>query len=173
MALQVEQDVRDTWKALSQGNSVENWCCAQFTIEGKTPKLSFFGKGSGGFNELLALLKENQDKMLSGVFKVTVIGSDGAKYPKFVYFRMITKEIKPMLRAKLTTHIDSIADVFPVKHLSYTLDEDFAKFDHQNVAKEFDRVSENIVQASAYNFGPEQEIQWVKQQPQAKAKKNP
>eukprot|EP00490_Sorites_sp_Unknown_P024757 CAMPEP_0114667640 /NCGR_PEP_ID=MMETSP0191-20121206/34878_1 /TAXON_ID=126664 /ORGANISM="Sorites sp." /LENGTH=153 /DNA_ID=CAMNT_0001918721 /DNA_START=303 /DNA_END=764 /DNA_ORIENTATION=+ len=58
-----------------------------------------------------------------------------------------------MTKGQLTPEQGKIDAEFPVKHITYQLDETLNKFDEYYISVDFDRVSENIVQIEYFDFG--------------------
>jgi len=154
-SIEVEETVTTSWKNISKGNL--NWQVAHFKFVEKKPTLCHLASGDGGLKELVKTLEDNQEKFLAGIFKVVLHGSDKTEYTKFCYFRLATNKVKPTEKAKASSFVDKINATFPVKHISFQLDEDFAsQLTPAAVTKELLVRSENITQIIDYYFGPEQ-----------------
>jgi len=126
----------------------------------KTCSVELLGEGEGGLAEIGQQLKQYPDRAIFGVIKVKFFDEmatkKGSPYVKFIYFRFLGTKVNVMTKGFLTPRLGSIDDVFPVKHLSYDIDENLTKFDQKTIANDFLRVSDNKVEASSFDFGPNQ-----------------
>ena len=67
-----------------------------------------------------------------------------------------------MTKGFLTPQLGKIEQAFPVKHLTYLLDEGLDKFDPKHISIDFDRVTENIVEIEYFSYGKDQIYKWGK-----------
>jgi len=132
----------------------------EFKKTNKTCSVELLGEGEGGLAEIGQQLKQYPDRAIFGVIKVKFFDEmatkKGSPYVKFIYFRFLGTKVNVMTKGFLTPRLGSIDDVFPVKHLSYDIDENLTKFDQKTIANDFLRVSDNKVEASSFDFGPNQ-----------------
>mmetsp|Transcript_9793 Transcript_9793/g.12212 ORF Transcript_9793/g.12212 Transcript_9793/m.12212 type:complete len:208 (+) Transcript_9793:45-668(+) len=152
--LLISKEVEDKWKAIINPKKVTiNWFLAEFIRGKKKHKLVMFKSGKKGFSELISVLGPINNKALFGSLRITLNDKDGKAYTKFIYLRYLGSKVSVMVKGQLTPCLGSIDDVFGIKHIQYDIDEDLNSFNKQNIAKQFDRVSENIVSVDYYDFG--------------------
>jgi len=132
----------------------------EFKKSNKTVSLDFMAEGEGGLQEVSQKLKQCADKAVFGLVKVKfydeMAQKKGSPYIKFIYFRFLGTKVGVMTKGFLTPRLGSVDEIFPVKHLSYDIDENLTKFDQKSIATDFLRVSDNKVEASSFDFGPNQ-----------------
>lgn len=122
--------------------------------------LELLDQGEGGLQEVCEKLRQFSDKAIFGLLKVKFFDEmatkKGSPYVKFIYFRFLGSKVSVMTKGFVTPRLGAIDDIFPVKHLSYDIDENLTKFDQKSIANDFLRVSDNKVEASSFDFGPQQ-----------------
>lgn len=78
-------------------------------------KAALVGKGTGGMDELTQNLPE--DEILYGVFKVIGVDDD-SKRTKFVAVTWVGPKVKPMARARVSTHKSEFLKFFTGHHIA-------------------------------------------------------
>jgi len=158
--MSMDPKISESWEKLGKGKTDINWMAAEFKKANKTCGLELLGEGTGGLSEISQQLKSCSDKAVFGLVKVKfydeMATKKGTPYVKFIYFRFLGSKVSVMTKGFLTPRLGSIDDSFPVKHLSYDIDENLTKFDQKSIANDFLRVSDNKVDASTFDFGPNQ-----------------
>eukprot|EP00484_Ammonia_sp_Unknown_P026276 CAMPEP_0197047190 /NCGR_PEP_ID=MMETSP1384-20130603/22716_1 /TAXON_ID=29189 /ORGANISM="Ammonia sp." /LENGTH=186 /DNA_ID=CAMNT_0042479071 /DNA_START=86 /DNA_END=646 /DNA_ORIENTATION=- len=161
MALEVDPQIAQKWDEICEKNSKINFYIAEFVRKPKKA-LTFWRDGNGGIDELKAILKENQDKALFGILIVKFYDDNNSEYRKFVWFKYVPTKVPVMTKGQLTPQLGHVENAFPVKHLTYIIDEELDKFDMEHISKDFDRVTENLVEIEYFEYGPNQTYKWAK-----------
>lgn len=156
MAVTVDPQIVEGWDQISKGKTQANWIAAEFKKTNKNFGLELFGQGEGGLNELSQKLTQLPDRVIFGILKVKFYDEKNSPYVKFVYFRFLGSKVGVMTKGALTPRLGAIDNAFPVKHISYDIDENLQKFDQKSIATAFLRVTENMVEPSRFEFGPQQ-----------------
>lgn len=158
--MKIDPQIQETWEKLSKGKTEINWIAAEFKKSNKNCGLDLMDQGEGGLLEVCNKLKQYSDKAIFGLLKVKffdeMAAKKGSPYVKFIYFRFLGSKVSVMTKGFLTPRLGAIDDIFPVKHLSYDIDENLTKFEQKSIANDFLRVSDNKVEASSFDFGPQQ-----------------
>jgi len=161
--IKIDPQITEKWEKLSKGKTEANWMAVEFKKANKDTALELMAQGEGGLEEISQKLKQLPDKAIFGVVKVKfydeIAAQKGSPYVKFIYFRYLGSKVGVMTKGFLTPRLGQIDDIFPVKHLSYDIDENLTKFDQKTIANDFLRVSDNKVEASTFDFGPNQSYQ--------------
>jgi hypothetical protein len=147
--------VDELWKILSKDNPPFNWYVCSVVVEGKSPSLKPFKRGSGGLQEVRNVLTSNSTQILLGLLRVNSNDKGGSTRAKFVYIRFVGKNVPVMQKAKLTPQLGKFSESFPVKHLTLDLDDDLTGFSIEGVTKEFLRVG-GAHKPDSYSYGPNQ-----------------
>jgi len=161
--MKIDPEIQKSWEKLSKGKTEANWVAVEFKKVNKDTSLELMGQGEGGLDEISQKLQQFPEKVIFGVIKVKfydeMAAQKGSPYVKFIYFRFLGTKVSVMTKGFLTPRLGSIDELFPVKHLSYDIDENLTKFDQKSIATDFLRVSDNKVEASSFDFGPNQVYQ--------------
>jgi len=161
--MKIDPEIQKSWEKLSKGKTEANWVAVEFKKVNKDTSLELMGQGEGGLDEISQKLQQYPEKVIFGVIKVKfydeMAAQKGSPYVKFIYFRFLGSKVSVMTKGFLTPRLGSIDELFPVKHLSYDIDENLTKFDQKSIATDFLRVSDNKVEASSFDFGPNQVYQ--------------
>ena len=160
-SLIIDETLSQKWDEIGDKDATINFYVAEFVRKPKKA-LNFFVDGSGGMDELCAILKENTTKALFGILRVMFYDDNESAYTKYVWFKYVPSKVPVMTKGQLTPQLGNVEKAFPLKHLTYILDEDLDKFDMAHISKDFDRITENIVEIQYFEFGPNQTYKWAK-----------
>jgi len=131
-----------------------NWMTTICTDAGKGAKaLEIHAVGTGGLNELKEKMAECAGDIIFFQLRVDTYDDSGSKRAKFIYGRFVGTKVKFMQKAKLTTNLGAIADMFQVKHLSKDCDENMKDWDPETLGKEFLKIG-GAHKPDKYVFGP-------------------
>eukprot|EP01084_Bolivina_argentea_P247935 414762_1 len=109
--------------------------------------------GKGGLNELIDVMKTEKENIVFFLLRVNTYDNESSVRAKFVYGRYVGTSVKFMAKAKLTPNLGTIADQFPVKHLSKDCDEEMKDWTPEKLSKEFLRIG-GAHKPSKYDYGP-------------------
>jgi len=139
------------WRAVSADPPSINWYL--FTVDKKLD-LTFKQAGQNGLKEFINVLKSSSAELLFGLLRVNTNDRGGTSMrAKFVFVRFVGSKVGVMQKAKLTPKLGKIGDAFPVKHLSYDLNEEVTNFTIEALSKEMVRVGGVH---ESFDFGPDQ-----------------
>lgn len=139
---------------LYSDNPAFNWMSTICTDAGKGAKaLQVHAVGSGGLNELKEKMASCGGDIIFFQLRVDTFDDSGSKRAKFMYGRFVGTNVKFMQKAKLTTNLGAIADMFQVKHLSKDCDENMKDWDPETLGKEFLKIG-GAHKPDKYVFGP-------------------
>jgi len=145
----------ECWKGVSRDDNAFNWYL--LTVD-KSQKLEYVSRGNGGLKELQVYLKNKDTEVYFGLLRVNSVDKNKSKRAKFVHIRFIGTKVPVMKKAKLTPSLGKIGQEFPVKHLTFDLNEELVHFDANNLLKEFLRVGGGE-KTEKYEFGPGQNME--------------
>lgn len=111
-----EDDVKSALKEVRDDHSETNWALVGYK-DVKT--LALFGKGSGGVDELAGKLDD--DQVFYALFRVTET-VDQSTTVKFCFLRLLSDQVRPTDRAKMSTHMGFVHKLFEPFHLEFSLD---------------------------------------------------
>jgi hypothetical protein len=106
-----DQEISDAWQTVKSNDGDLNWILLSYSDKAA---LKLFGKGTGGFDEMVAQLSD--EEILYGVVKVFGVDED-SKRTKFIQVTWVGPGVKPMARAKVSTHKSTVINFFSGTHL--------------------------------------------------------
>eukprot|EP01080_Neovahlkampfia_damariscottae_P010043 gene10043-2362_t len=106
-----DQEIVDAWTTVKSDDGDINWMLCSYADKAS---LKLFGKGTGGYDEFVQQLVE--DEILFGVCKVYAVDED-SKRTKFIQLTWVGEKVKPMARAKVSTHKSTVLAFFKGAHL--------------------------------------------------------
>lgn len=90
-------------------NQIQRLLCGYDKENKSKPTLVVVDKGNGGYDELIQ--KFTPDELFYGVFKVEAVDDD-SKRTKFILISWVGQKVRPMERAKMTSHIPKVSTFF-------------------------------------------------------------
>eukprot|EP01028_Stygiella_incarcerata_P003201 TRINITY_DN161_c0_g1_i4.p1 TRINITY_DN161_c0_g1~~TRINITY_DN161_c0_g1_i4.p1 ORF type:complete len:209 (-),score=84.74 TRINITY_DN161_c0_g1_i4:133-759(-) len=116
MAIQFsDSDASRAYEDIYNGTSESDWAIFEY-VPGKKNDIQVREVGSGGIN---ALFEKLQPDMLSYCFVRLIHGDKESRRTKFVYLTWVGEEVKPMLRARVSFHKSSVANLLKGFHVEY------------------------------------------------------
>ncbi|XP_052789352.1 uncharacterized protein LOC128224630 [Mya arenaria] len=113
--IDIEEDVLE---AIAQVRSDENptkWMVAEYQAGSPKGPLVLTGSGEGDSGEILEVLAE--DKPMYALYRTTDV-VDAITIVKFVYITWVGNAVKPMTKAKISTHKGSLEKAFGPFHVA-------------------------------------------------------
>jgi len=107
-------EIRDAIADVRNDKTSTNWALVSYQGE-NTNDVGLLGKGDGGIDELISLLKD--DIVAHGLLRVTE-KFDNSITVKFVYINWVGESIHRMLRARLGTHSGAIKELITPYHVN-------------------------------------------------------
>ncbi len=112
--------IKEAIKQVKSDSDVENWCLIGYVEDGSMKKIELTGKGSGSLDELKSHLKD--DNVYYGLLR-TEDKIDESVTIKFVFIHFIGNGLKPLHRAKISTHKGAVTKLFTPYHIDFTISE--------------------------------------------------
>lgn len=106
-------EIQDAIKDVRSDTSDTDWMLMNYQ-QGKNNTIQFLGKGSGGLSEVVSNLTD--DSVTYGLLRV-VDYVDSHKTIKFVFIHWLGTKINPMMKARVSTHKGTVADVLKPYHV--------------------------------------------------------
>lgn len=156
MAISItDKTIAEAFDELKNKDSI-NWLLCQYDSTGKA--LEFHSKGTKGLGEILDNFKD--DIILYGVYKVIAVDDD-SKRTKFIQITWVGPNVKPMVRAKVSTHKSVVISYFKGSHVEvhYGSTNDISKDD---LAKRL-TTSTGSHKPKAYDWGDGEVTEVVKE----------
>ena len=108
-------NVEETVKDVRSDTTETNWCVLGYEDGNVKNPIVILGVGSGGVDEFKELFKE--DQIVYVLFRVTDMVDEIATV-KFVYIQWVGEGVKPMSKAKISTHKGDIEKIFYPTHVN-------------------------------------------------------
>eukprot|EP01106_Pelomyxa_sp_JSP_P012105 TRINITY_DN3273_c0_g2_i6.p1 TRINITY_DN3273_c0_g2~~TRINITY_DN3273_c0_g2_i6.p1 ORF type:complete len:162 (-),score=70.66 TRINITY_DN3273_c0_g2_i6:138-554(-) len=108
--------IAETYAEIRKAAVGTTWMTIEYEPSGKKVKLS--AKGTGGIDEVLATLPEDQARYGYVRFEHALPG-DPTKRTKFLFFSWAPGGMKPMLKGKISVHLPNVKEV--IKDASITI----------------------------------------------------
>eukprot|EP00761_Pharyngomonas_kirbyi_P003536 gb/GECH01003540.1/.p1 GENE.gb/GECH01003540.1/~~gb/GECH01003540.1/.p1 ORF type:complete len:148 (+),score=42.30 gb/GECH01003540.1/:1-444(+) len=101
MVVNFAEDAKSAWEEVRDDKSETNWMLVGYGDKKEDIVLS--GKGTGGYNEFVDRLKQADGEVLYGGFRCDAVDDESIR-PKFVFVSWIGPNVKPLQRARVSTH---------------------------------------------------------------------
>lgn len=111
-----EEAVRGAIRSIRDDNNESNWCLVGYK---DVNTLTLLGQGSGGVEELMTKL--NDDEILYALFRTTEV-VDKSVTVKFGFLKLLSDKVKPMEKARIGTHMGFVQKLFSPFHVEWMLD---------------------------------------------------
>ncbi|BFZ05739.1 hypothetical protein BsWGS_08778 [Bradybaena similaris] len=92
------------------------WMVAGYVDANPKGPLECMGSGDGGLDELKRCLQDNLP--MYGLFRVTHTDADDITTVKFVYIAWVGTKVKPVTKAKISTHKGTAEEIFCPAHVT-------------------------------------------------------
>jgi hypothetical protein len=114
-AVTFDEAVKSAATSIRDDGTDTNWCVASYEDNDVKKPLILLGSGNEGLSALKEMLKT--DIVAYGLLRVTDIVDDISTV-KFVFIQWVGEDVKPMSKAKISTHKSEIEKVFLPAHVS-------------------------------------------------------
>jgi hypothetical protein len=109
-----EDSIRSAIKAVRSDNDETDWVLLGYEGTGNTTKIALLSQGSGGLDELIALLKP--DQVLYGLYRTTDT-VDNTVAVKFVLILWVGESVAVTRKARIVTHKGEILSLIGQYHV--------------------------------------------------------
>ena len=99
--------IADAYAEISNLRGSTNWVLLGYT---NNTTLEVVGKGTGGVNELIPLLKD--DAVNYGLVRINFVAEDETKRTKFVFFAWAGPSASVLKKGKMSVHKASVKTIF-------------------------------------------------------------
>ncbi|KAG9300714.1 hypothetical protein G9A89_023512 [Geosiphon pyriformis] len=112
--------IRDTYHEVRDDKSEINWLLLQYE-KGQIDKLQIAAKGSGGLEQLVEHLSE--DEASFGYCRVNVSNDELSVRTKFIFITWIGSGVKILRKAKLSVHVSDVKRILQAYAIEITAHE--------------------------------------------------
>lgn len=128
--------VTDAIASVKQDSDETNWMLATYDGD-KVKKLKLLASGTGGVSEMISNL--DTEKIFYGYFRVTE-KYDKSITVKFGYLKVMSQNVNPIKRAKVSTHRGFIISIFSPSHVEFDIG-DPSEIDEKSIMEKFGKAS--------------------------------
>jgi len=112
-----QASILDAIKDVRADDTPTNWVLVGFA-DGGSDTLTLLGKGTGGVNELKALLKD--DEVQYGLVRL-MDQIDNSATVKFIFIHFVGEQVKYTRKARIGIHIGKVTEIFTPHHNELTI----------------------------------------------------
>jgi len=112
-----QASIIDAIKDVRADDTPTNWVLVGFA-DGGSDTLTLLGKGTGGINEVKALLKD--DEVQYGLVRL-MDQIDNSATVKFIFIHFVGEQVKYTRKARIGIHIGKITEIFTPHHTELTI----------------------------------------------------
>lgn len=111
----IADELKDAVKDVQKDSTDTKWCAGGYEDGNIKKPLILLGSGDGSLEDLKEFCQD--DKVVYGYIRMTDVVDDIATV-KFVYIQWVGESVKPMTKAKISTHKGVVEDLFKPFHVN-------------------------------------------------------
>lgn len=111
-----EQAIRDAIRDVRDDKTQTNWCLIHYS---NPTTLELVSSGEGGVEELISHL--NESEVFYGFFRISEAYDHKTTNVKFCYLKLVSPNLPPMQKAKLTTQAGFVQSLFQPYHTDFDI----------------------------------------------------